>query len=124
MDIIVKGIVKQILPLQKGTSQSGKEWVKQEYLLEHDQGQYPRSICFGVFGLDKINSFNIQYGEVLTVHLNIEAREHNGRWFNSIDAWKVDREQATQPQPAQAPTAPQPAQPQPAPQPKQDDLPF
>ena len=43
-----------------------------------------------VFGEDKINQFNIQVGEELTVHFDIDAREWQGRWFNSIRAWKVD----------------------------------
>ena len=63
--------------------------------------QYPRKMCFDVFGEDKINQFNIQVGEELTVHFDIDAREWQGRWFNSIRAWKVERA-AAQPAPAGA----------------------
>ena len=58
-------------------------------------------MCFDVFGEDKINQFNIQVGEELTVHFDIDAREWQGRWFNSIRAWKVERV-AAQPAPADA----------------------
>ncbi|MBQ2043254.1 MAG: DUF3127 domain-containing protein, partial [Bacteroidaceae bacterium] len=40
---------------------------------------------------DRIAQCNIQLGEVLTVSFDIDAREYQGRWFNSIRAWKVDR---------------------------------
>ena len=67
----------------------------QEYVIEtHDQ--YPRRMCFDVFGADKIQQFNIQVGEELNVSFDIDAREWQGRWFNSIRAWKVDRVSADQ----------------------------
>ena len=46
---------------------------------------------FDVFGADKIAQFNIQAGEELNVFFDVDAREWNGRWFNSIRAWKVER---------------------------------
>ena len=73
----------------------------QEYVIEtHDQ--YPRRMCFDVFGEDKITQFNIQVGEELTVHFDVDAREWQGRWFNSIRAWKVERVSAQQPSPIDA----------------------
>ena len=73
-----------------GVSKTGNEWKVQEYVIEtHDQ--YPRRMCFDVFGADKIQQFNIQVGEELNVSFDIDAREWQGRWFNSIRAWKVDR---------------------------------
>ena len=62
----------------------------QEYVLE-TQEQYPRKMCFNVFGSDKIAQFNIQAGEEMTVSFDINAREYNGRWYNDIRAWKVER---------------------------------
>ena len=48
-------------------------------------------MCFDVFGADKIEQFNIQMGEELTVSFDVDARQWNDRWFNSIRAWKVER---------------------------------
>ena len=81
----------------------GNEWKVQEYVIEtHDQ--YPRRMCFDVFGDDKIKQFNIQVGEELNVSFDIDAREWQGRWFNSIRAWKVERVGATpQMPPVEAP---------------------
>ena len=86
----LQGRVIAVLEPRGGVSKSGNEWKVQEYVIEtHDQ--YPRRMCFDVFGTDKIQQFNIQMGEELKVSFDIDAREWQGRWFNSIRAWKVER---------------------------------
>ena len=90
------GKVIAVLEPRSGVSKTGNEWKVQEYVIEtHDQ--YPRKMCFDVFGADKIAQFNIQVGEELNVYFDVDAREWNGRWFNSIRAWKVDRVSAQAP---------------------------
>ena len=56
------GKIIAILSPRGGVSKtSGNEWKSQEYVIEnHDQ--YPRKMCFDVFGADKIEQFNIQMG--------------------------------------------------------------
>lgn len=84
------GKVIAVLPLTKGVSKAnGKEWKKQEYVIE-SQDQYPRRMCFNLWS-DKIDQFNIQLGEKLNVFFDIDSREYNGRWYNDIRAWKVER---------------------------------
>ena len=53
--------------------------------------QYPKKMCFDVFGEDRIKQFAIQIGEEVTVSFDLDAREYQGRWYNSIRAWKVER---------------------------------
>lgn len=84
------GKIIAILPARSGVSKTGNEWKVQEYVIE-DHGQYPRKMCFDIFGADKIEQFNIQMGEELTVSFDIDARQWQDRWFNSIRAWKVER---------------------------------
>ena len=56
------GKIIAILQPRGGVSKTGNEWKSQEYVIEnHDQ--YPRKMCFDVFGADKIEQFNIQMGE-------------------------------------------------------------
>ena len=85
------GRIIAILQPKGGVSKStGNEWKVQEYVIEnHDQ--YPRKMCFEVFGADKIAQFDIKMGEELTVSFDIDARQWQDRWFNSIRAWKVER---------------------------------
>ena len=100
------GKIIAILQPRSGVSKSGNEWKAQEYVIE-DYGQYPRKMCFDVFGTDKIEQFNIQMGEELTVSFDIDARQWQDRWFNSIRAWKVER--ASNTATAQGPAIPPPS---------------
>lgn len=87
----ISGIITKILDLKAGVSKTtGKSWVSQQYVIEtKDYKQHP--LMFEVVGEDKIKSMNIQLGEELKVFFEIDAREYNGRWFNMVKAWKVER---------------------------------
>jgi hypothetical protein len=91
------GKIIQLLPEQSGQSARGP-WRKQEYILETD-GQYPKKVCFMAWG-DKIDEFKIKEGEELTVSINIESREYNGRWYTDVKAWKIQRASASENQAA------------------------
>ena len=103
----ITGKIIAALPERSGVSQrSGSEWKAASYVLE-TQEQYPKKICFDVFGADRIEQFNIQVGDVMTVSFDIDAHEYNGRWFNSIRAFRVNRDvQATAPAEVPMPDAP------------------
>lgn len=82
----ITGTIVQVLPEKSGTSTRGL-WRKQEYILETD-GDYPKKICFMVWG-DRIDEFAIRPGQRLTVAIDLESREYNGRWYTDVKAWKV-----------------------------------
>ena len=86
----ITGKIIAVLPERGGVSKTGNEWKMQEYVLETHE-QFPKKLCFNVFGADKISQFNIQAGDELTVSFDINAREYNGRWYNDIRAWRVER---------------------------------
>lgn len=88
----IKGIIIKSLDMQSGVSKAkGTPWMSQTYIIE-TQESYPRKVAFEVFGEDKIKSMNIQPGEALTVSFDIDAREYQGRWYNTRRAWKIERE--------------------------------
>ena len=129
MDIIVNGTIVQALPIQQGVSQkTGNQWMRASYIIEHEHGQYTRRMVFDVSNA-RIQEFNLQVGETVALHVNIDCREYpqgSGKFFNSIEAWKVDRQQALAPAPAPYQQQPQviyqnqaPAYQQPAPAPAQ-----
>lgn len=93
----IQGKIIAVLPTRSGTSARGTQWSSQTAVIE-TQEQYPKKLAFDVIN-DKIDQFNIQVGEFLTVQFDINAREYNGRWFNSVNAWNVIRQ--TQQSPAQ-----------------------
>jgi len=89
------------------SNRTGNEWKAKSYVLEVP-GEFPRKLVFDVFGVDRLQAFNIQIGELLTVHFDIDAHEYNGRWFNDVRAFRVDRGQAAPtaaPMPEAAPAA-------------------
>lgn len=88
------GKIITALPERSGTSARGTKWRSITYVLE-TQEQYPKKLAFDVVN-DRIDILNIQVGEVLTVQFDINAREYNGKYFNSINAWNVVRQQLTQ----------------------------
>lgn len=94
MDVHIDGRIIAVLPEVGGTSKAGNAWRKQEYILETNDS-YPKKICFNAFN-DTIEKLSIQEGETLTVYVDIESREFNGRWYTDIRAWRVDRAEAPQ----------------------------
>lgn len=120
------GKVIAILQPKSGVAKAtGNEWKAQEYVIEnHDQ--YPKKMCFEVFGAEKIDQFAIQMGEELNVSFDIDARQWQDRWFNSIRAWKVERVAAGAPVGSGSPVPPPPptSAPEFTPGDAKDDLPF
>ena len=87
----ITGKIIAVLPAREGVSQrTGNAWKIQEYVIEtHDQ--YPKKCCFNIFGAENISQFNIQLGEELTVSFDIDAREYQGKYYNDIRAWAINR---------------------------------
>lgn len=90
----ITGKITHILEARSGQSaRTGSNWMSQSFVIEAIEPgrQYPTRCVFDVFGEDRLRQFNIQAGETLTVSFDLDAREYNGRWFNSVRAWKVER---------------------------------
>lgn len=125
--IYIEGQITAILPETRGVGQRG-EWVSQDFVLKTDDN-YPKNICFTILGADKIKEANIKIGDVVSIGVNIESREFNGRWYTSIKAWSVKRkfeaQAAKQAPPAPTPQPSQPTQTQTSSSvDNTDDLPF
>lgn len=87
--IYIEGEIIAILPETKGVSAKG-EWISQDFVLKTEEN-YPKNICFSVFGASKIKEANIRIGDVVSIGVNLESREFNGRWYTSIKAWSVKK---------------------------------
>lgn len=86
----ITGKIIAVLPTKSGTSARGTQWSSQTAVIETHE-QYPKRVAFDVLG-DKITEFNLQVGEEVTVSFDINAREFNGKWWNSVNAWQVVRQ--------------------------------
>jgi hypothetical protein len=89
MALDITGKIIQIMPTTTGTSKAGKDWVKQEFVLE-TQETYPKKICIGVMG-DKTQELKkFVTGNEVKVSLNLESREYNGKWYTNVNAWRIE----------------------------------
>ena len=84
----LQGKVIAALPERSGVSARG-EWKSQEFVIEYQEGQYPRHLVFTVFGADRLQRFTIQIGQTVLVAFDIDAHEWNGRWFTDVRAFDV-----------------------------------
>ena len=92
MNVKFTGKIIAVGQVQMGTSQNGTQWSSCEYTIEELNEQYPSRAVIQVYGSDKLQQFNIQLGEIITAHIGLKARQSKeGRWFNQLDCWKVER---------------------------------
>jgi len=81
--------IEQIHPTQHGTAaSSGKAWMKQSFVGKTRDTQYPKTICFEAFKLDILDG--LQVGSEAIVHFSVESREHGGKYYHNVNAWKVE----------------------------------
>lgn len=85
----VKGKIIQKLPPQKGTSKSGKEWFKQQYVLETIEN-FPKKVFFDFFG-ERATQYPLEPGDTIVLSFDIESREYNGKWYTDIRGWKAEK---------------------------------
>lgn len=84
-----EGIVYRVLPAVTGSSQRG-EWIKQEVVFELP-GEFSKKLCVGFWGDKAQDAGALKEGEKVSVAINVESREYNGRWFTEARAWKLSR---------------------------------
>ena len=87
----ITGILVKKVGEREGVSQrNGMPWKNGEYLVEIP-GQYPRHVNFSVKDgqVGRIARFDSLVGKTVTVSFDIDAHEHEGRWYNEINAWGI-----------------------------------
>lgn len=85
----LKGKVVQMLQMQTGMGKKG-QWKKQEFIVE-TISQYPKKVCLSAWG-EKIDQYNLSVGDMVTVSVDLESREYNGRWYTEARAWKLEKQ--------------------------------
>lgn len=100
MELALKGNVDQILEEQSGEGKNGP-WRKRDFILEIP-GKYPRKVCITQWG-DNIDKADVQKGEAIVAHIDIQSREYKGNWYTDVKAWKIERQGQTQEEPSGPP---------------------
>jgi hypothetical protein len=101
----VTGKITKVLDTQKGTSKEGKEWQKLTFILETTE-QYNNVYAFEVFGGEKVENFTKynKVGSEVKVDFNVSTNEWKGKYFTSLQAWKIFKAEGI-PAPAFEPVA-------------------
>ena len=86
----IKGQVVAILPLESGITKAGKDWQKLTIVIEFYEGNYQKKLALSATKSELIQTLqNLKQGDSITASINLESREFNGKWFNSVNVWKV-----------------------------------
>jgi hypothetical protein len=86
----IKGQVVAILPLEQGITKAGKDWQKLTIVIEFSEGNYQKKLALSATKEELIKTLqNLKQGDLITASINLESREFNGKWFNSVNVWKV-----------------------------------
>tara|TARA_R110002051_G_scaffold280089_1_gene341649 strand:+ start:18497 stop:18808 length:312 start_codon:yes stop_codon:yes gene_type:complete len=92
----ISGKLIKIFEKQTGTSKKGKDWVKQEFVIDTGADFNPE-ICCQLFGEDKISMLEkLKAGQQLNVSINLSSREFKGKYYHNIDAWKISADEMDQ----------------------------
>lgn len=91
MAVDIKCKLVNKLQVQNGSSARGP-WCKQDFIVETIE-TYPRKICMNVWGDEKVAELaGYNAGDNLSVSVNIESREFNGRWYTDVRAWRIQKD--------------------------------
>jgi hypothetical protein len=95
----VTGKIKQILEPVTGQSKDGKEWKKITFVVSNNEGYEgaEQLFAFEIFGAEKVDKF-LQYnkeGTPVDVDFNIRTNEYQGKYYTSLQAWKVFKAEET-----------------------------
>jgi hypothetical protein len=88
----ISGKVVHVLPVQTGQGRNGT-WKKQEIIVE-TRGPYARKVCLTLWG-EKVEENQCLPGDHITASVHLESREHNGRWYTEVRAWKIAKHGAS-----------------------------
>lgn len=92
------------------TKQVSAKFTKRELVIQTDEGKYPQMLLVQVTG-DKIAQLDgLHEGDTVKCALNLRGREWRSpagevKYFNTIEAWRVERTSAAQSVPPPAGTA-------------------
>jgi hypothetical protein len=104
----IKGAIKLINPIKVISD----KFSVREFVITTPDAKYPQDILFQTINdkMDVLESLGV--GQQVEVSYNVRGREFNGRYYNTLDAWKVEV------------TGSKPSQPSTQPIELDDDLPF
>lgn len=82
MTFNVTGTIVKVLEKKSGTSQAGKEWASQDFVIQEQNSD--NILFFNIFGEENITNYNLEEGDAISVILDVRSREWNGKYFTEL----------------------------------------
>ena len=96
-----QGRIQKLLPIRSGKKQDGSEWQSQEFVFEYyerDSDRWSDKVVLTLMG-DRIKDADLHEGDEVRIGFGHSVREWNGRWFNELRVYKLEKVKTTQPAP-------------------------
>jgi hypothetical protein len=107
-DSTIKGAIKLINPIKVISD----KFSVREFVVTTPDAKYPQDIMFQTVNDKMAVLESLGVGQQVEVSYNVRGREFNGKYYNTLDAWKIEV------------TGSKPSQPSTQPIELDDDLPF
>ena len=84
----ITGNIKVIQDIESGTSKSGNEWSKRTIVVT-TEGDYSQDLPIDFMGKAMEDIQKFQVGNPVTVSINLRGSQYNGKYYSSINGWKI-----------------------------------
>ena len=88
-----KGRIYKVMPITEGVNRAGDKWQKQEFLFEyfeHDTDRYTDKVALSIMN-ERIKECDLHEGEEVTIGFGHTVREYQGRYYNEIRCYKIEK---------------------------------
>ena len=96
-----KGRIQKLLPIRTGNKQDGSEWQSQEFVFEYFEREGDRwsdKVVLTLMG-DRIKQADLHEGDEVKIGFGHSVREWQGRYFNELRVYKLEKVKTTHPAP-------------------------
>lgn len=88
-----QGRIQKLLPVRTGTKQDGSEWQSQEFVFEYFEREGDRwsdKVVLSLMG-DRIKDADLHEGDEVKIGFGHSVREWQGRYFNELRVYKLEK---------------------------------
>jgi len=85
-DSTIKGAIKLINPIKVISD----KFSVREFVVTTPDAKYPQDIIFQTINDKMAVLESLGVGQQVEVSYNVRGREFNGRYYNTLDAWKIE----------------------------------
>ena len=88
-----RGRIYKLMPLQEGTSTQGNPWQRLEFIFEYFEqptDRYSDKVVLSIMN-DRIRECDLHEGDEVIIGFGHSVREYNGRYYNELRAYKIEK---------------------------------